>query len=266
MLSDVTGFENPLQAIKFTLTDQLPAKVAEINAATSATLQAWLAGSYVFSAEKTIILDIRSSHPSAPKTVTVTIPADTYTAAELAAIFESAENDVIETTVEMVNYLSVAIKGASGENSIVVGAGTGNSVLGWSTGYTVNHKPLNDLQFIEVCDPDMWPPTYPSLTLWCEGVVPDDDGIHINYDIKARLRVTDNDPADSNIYYKLSRMSRAIYEVLTDDDNAAAAFGGKINTVQPPTTTLFENILVVPRSLYVAQLDMDIPTMVQEEL
>jgi len=264
MLSDHKGIENVLDALRYTISAQMPAKVTAINAATSAQVQSWLAGPYVIPAGGKTFLWSKDNGTEN----TITVAAGTYTATTLAAALNADATfaAVLTASTEMAGghlIAYVTTRGSAG--SIKIGAGTINAYLGWrATSFVANYLPTRNLAFVEVTYLDDVPWSYPACTLWCNGAKPQRDKDHISYDVTIRLRETIPTPEPVVLLGLLSRMARAVFEILTSDTNAESAFGGKLNLVLPPSYAPATNLYIDPENKMVGQIDLTTEVVVQE--
>jgi len=197
--SDKHGAINAIESLIYTLSAAMPAKIATANAATSADIVAHLAGPYVLSASKTLILSLNNG-----AAITATISAGTYTAAQLAAVLNAvaAFSAIFTATTTLgARHLEIYVKTRGASCSIKVGAGTINTILGIVTNTIYNYHPLRDIEFFKMQDQaaDDMIPAYPAFTFSLTGVECSDDMEHPTYSIEGRLYEACNTPSGDEV-------------------------------------------------------------------
>lgn len=233
-LSNKLGPVNVVESLIYTLSSQLPGKVAAYNAANSASVCAYLAGPYVLSVDKTLQVSLNKATE-----ITCTVAAGTYTATTLAAALNGdvtfSGGGLTATTAMGGAHLVIytTTRGAAG--SIKLGDGTINSILGLADDTIHNWFPLRNVAYYGVMPDAMdngFVAGYPALLFRMPDSGDDTSeggGIRmVAYDVEMRLYATaDTHDFKDTLYYQLGHMVELIRTVLRDTDNVS--LGGQVN-------------------------------------
>ena len=259
------GVENVLRSMKHFIAGESVADIAAINAATSATLQAYLKGSYTFDGSKTISI-VRNNAETA---LTYTPDAGTYTATELAALLNSDETFHANVTADAVQsgaYLQIyeTTRGTAG--SLKASDTTGNAVLGWTADYTANYYPLRDFVEVAIQYENVEPVAYPAVHLRCDDVMPSAEFPEmVDYNVALRVYEVAQDAGfGEELYVNLARYARMLNELLAPD-RGSRSMGGQVNSVYIDTYSPARSIEANESQYYRAYVDFTLTVTVQED-
>jgi len=240
-----TGFENAWMGLLLTLSDGMPAKIAAYNAAIGCSITAQLAGSYVFATDATLIDDVNKAGA-----VTVTIPAGTYTAAELAAQLNGDADFTdqgIEATTRLVDFLVVQMAVKGGSDMITVGDGSANATLGIVNGQKYKSTPLQDIALYRVRDVEDYDDAmaYPSCLIGPEGQeVVSDDGQENEYRLIVRFLTSSivyTAGASHTAYRQALQFGQFAKELIHESTNFHQSVDGKHVESITPGASVGEN-------------------------
>lgn len=234
------GLEAAAGAALFTLSSALPAKIAALNATESATILAMLAGPYVFASDNTLLL----SNPETAGAVTITIPAGTYTATQLAA---QLNGDVAFTGMGLEAgtfgdddffYARIAAKGVNG--SIKVGAGTACSTLGVTAGQLYRYFALQEPELYRIADIEAEPVKYPEAVAMADTA--DISGDERIYNVTVRFHFADpitGAGATTGLLWISSRYAQLAVEVFQESANMhGIGVGADVTSIEYTTYEL----------------------------
>jgi hypothetical protein len=261
------GYENVLEAMRYTIAGETPALFDTANSATSAELVAYLKSPYVYSGSKTVSI----TRNKAANPVDVAIGDNTYTAATLAAALNADATFAAVMTADTVmqgNYLRIYDDSRGANGSLRAEDTTGNLVLGWNAGYTKNYAPLRDLAEVEISFETVEPAAYPAVHLRCNDVREDPTAPQIKiYSIEIRIYEATSDPTFGNVLYmQLARYARIIADLLVPGDYSINRnLNNQVNAITLSSYIPATEIETDGRVLFRSHVDFTLDVMVQED-
>jgi hypothetical protein len=259
------GTENVLRALQHHIAGELPSDIDTANNSTSATLIAYTKGPYTFDGSKKISI----TRNAAASPTEYTPAADTYTAAQLAALLNGDATfgaALTADTVQAGSYLRIYDTTRATAGSLSVEDETGNAVLGWNEGYTANYMPLRDLAEIEIRYENVEPVAYPALHMRVTDMREVQGAPQMReYDVAMRLyEASQSPPFGDALYINLARYGRLIVDLLTPA-TGSRSLGGQVNGVVLLNHTPGTTIETGGELLYRAFVDFTLAVQVQED-
>lgn len=261
------GMENVTHALRQYLSGNLPAAIDTMNNATSATLEAYLKGPYVFDGSKKISVKINK----AGSAIEVTPSNASLTAAQLAAELNADGTfnaSLTADTIQQGNYLRIYQTSRGSAGSLEAQDESGNVLLGWPSGYTDNYQPLRDIAEIEVQYQGMQVLAYPALHIFGLGYNDTAPGELREYQVRLRIYDTVPDATWAGVLYRhLERYAKIVNDLLFPMTSGSRSLYGQVNDIQLSTAT-FGNSIEVPldttAGLYRAWVEFNADILVQE--
>jgi hypothetical protein len=272
-----TGLLNALDSVHYLLSRSLPSKVAARNAAEYPQIICPLAGSYYLPAGAGAGSIVLSYNGGAANTYSYDLEAPmSLTAADLATSLNALGEGPAgfgtlwrATTALGGRHLVIKSKTA-GAGSIVVGAGTINSIVGINEGRQYNVQALrNPAYYRKAPQGENEYPGYPAIHLWgSESIEPEGGGDIITYTLTCRIyEVAPQLTGDSTdaLYRAVLELADCVVDTvydITSADLGSTVEAARVLSVQP-SDAFEENTSEAVDRLY---CDVTIELKVQEDL